>query len=69
MPVRATAVRHPLVCIWAGVALLIKLTRGRLGHDESMAAAPLATRLHQNGAPTKGPASDESAPDRAAVPA
>jgi uncharacterized protein len=45
-----------VLTIWAGVALLIKLTGGRLGHDQSTNPVQPATRLHETGAPTKEPA-------------
>ncbi len=45
-----------VLTIWAGVALLIKLTGGRLGRDESTTPVPLTSPLHDTGAPTREPA-------------
>ncbi len=45
-----------VLTIWAGVALLIKLTDGRLGRDESPTPAPLTTPLHDTAPPTREPA-------------
>ena len=45
-----------VLTIWAGVALLIKLTDGRLGHDNPTSPAPRTTPLRHSGAPTRAPA-------------
>ena len=45
-----------VLTIWAGVALLVKLTGGRLGRDEPTTPVRLTTRRRATGAPTEEPA-------------
>ncbi len=45
-----------VLTIWGGVALLITLTRGRLGRDESTIPAALSAPLHDTAEPTREPA-------------